>query len=97
MKVGAKGERLEETKNINKSLSALGDVIVAIANKDSHIPYRNSKLTELLQNCLGSDSKTLMFVNISSDQQDTLETISSLRFATKVNTCVIGTAKRHVQ
>ncbi|EMS16068.1 kinesin, putative [Entamoeba histolytica HM-3:IMSS] len=94
---GAKGERLEETKNINKSLSALGDVIVAIANKDSHIPYRNSKLTELLQNCLGSDSKTLMFVNISSDQQDTLETISSLRFATKVNTCVIGTAKRHVQ
>ena len=96
-KSDAKDKRKEETININKSLSTLSTVIKAIANKDSHIPYRDSKLTEVLQNSLSNESKTLMFVNISCEEDDTLETKASLNFATQVNNCVIGVAKRNVK
>lgn len=88
------GDRLRETKHINKSLSALGDVISSLANREKHVPFRNSKLTYLLQDSLGGDSKTLMFVNVSHETQSMNESVCSLRFAAKVNSCHVGTATR---
>ena len=84
---GATGDRLKETQNINKSLSCLGDVISALnqGKEGSHVPYRNSKLTYLLQYSLGGNSKTLMFVMISPLQGHLSETLTSLKFATKVH------------
>lgn len=55
-KTEAVGERLKEAQHINKSLSALGDVLSALAQKTSHVPYRNSKLTQLLQDSLGNST-----------------------------------------
>ncbi|KAI9762978.1 MAG: kinesin-like nuclear fusion protein [Chaenotheca gracillima] len=96
---GATGDRLKETQNINKSLSCLGDVIGALGQgKDGgHVPYRNSKLTYLLQYSLGGNSKTLMFVMASPLQAHLSETITSLKFATKVHNTHIGTARRQAK
>lgn len=65
-KTGAQGDRLQEAKNINLSLSALGNVISALVDgKSHHIPYRDSKLTRLLQDSLGGNTKTVMIANCS--------------------------------
>ncbi|KAF2465728.1 carboxy-terminal kinesin 2 [Lindgomyces ingoldianus] len=94
----AEGVRLKETQNINKSLSCLGDVIDRLGSgKEGHVPYRNSKLTYLLQYSLGGNSKTLMFVMVSPLQAHLQETITSLKFATKVHNTHIGTAKKQTK
>lgn len=64
-KSGSAGEQLKEAQAINKSLSALGDVISALATEQPHIPYRNHKLTMLMSDSIGGSAKTLMFVNVS--------------------------------
>lgn len=87
--------RMDETKKINKSLSELTNVIMALLQKNDHVPYRNSKLTHLLMPCLGGNSKTLMFVNVSPFQDCFLETVKSLRFAASVNSCKIAKAKKN--
>ncbi|KAJ8426281.1 hypothetical protein Cgig2_001030 [Carnegiea gigantea] len=87
------GDRLKEAQHINKSLSALGDVIASLAQKNSHVPYRNSKLTQLLQDSLGGQAKTLMFVHISPEPEAIGETISTLKFAERVATVELGAAR----
>ncbi|XP_006619626.1 protein claret segregational-like [Apis dorsata] len=91
---GEESVRLAETKNINKSLANLGNVILALLKKQEHIPYRNSKLTHLLMPSLGGNSKTLMLLNISPLDECYNETLNSLRFASNVNSCKTGNAKR---
>ncbi|KAF8242118.1 kinesin-domain-containing protein [Wilcoxina mikolae CBS 423.85] len=93
------GERLKETQSINRSLSCLGDVIAALGSgkEGAHIPYRNSKLTYLLQYSLGGNSKCLMFVMVSPMMAHLSESLTSLKFATKVNNTTIGTAKKQVK
>nr|GEZ39848.1 kinesin-like protein KIN-14S [Tanacetum cinerariifolium] len=93
-KIEVEGERLKESQFINKSLSSLGDVISALASKTSHIPYRNSKLTHILQSSLGGDCKTLMFVQISPSSADLGETICSLNFASRVRGVEHGPARK---
>ncbi|KAK9919932.1 hypothetical protein M0R45_028505 [Rubus argutus] len=87
------GDRLKEAQHINKSLSALGDVIASLAQRNSHVPYRNSKLTQLLQDSLGGQAKTLMFVHISPEYEALGETLSTLKFAERVSTVELGAAR----
>jgi hypothetical protein len=82
-KSGAQGEMLKEAQSINKSLSALGDVISALTSNQQHVPYRNHPLTMLMSDSIGGNAKTLMFVNTSPADYNTPESNSSLAFANR--------------
>lgn len=83
-KTGAQGERLKEATKINLSLSALGNVISALVDgKSSHIPYRDSKLTRLLQDSLGGNARTVMVANIGPASYNVEETLTTLRYANR--------------
>jgi hypothetical protein len=98
-KSGATGHTLRETQSINKSLSALGDVIQALLVKPKeskpHIPFRNSKLTMLLKDSLLGNSKTLMIVQLSPSDTDIGETHNSLAFAQRVRNVEVGRPYRN--
>jgi len=80
-RTGVQDERMEETKKINKSLSALGNVIHALTNGSEHVPYRDSKLTRILQESLGGNYKTTLVVTLSPFSSCKDETLSSIKFA----------------
>lgn len=82
-KTGASGQTLEEAKKINKSLSALGLVINSLTDGSTHIPYRDSKLTRILQESLGGNSRTSLIINCSPTSFNESETISTLRFGVR--------------
>ncbi|KAF1393310.1 hypothetical protein PFLUV_G00037750 [Perca fluviatilis] len=98
-KSGAEGSRLREAQCINKSLSALGDVINALRGKHSHVPFRNSRLTYLLQDSLNGDSKTLMMVQVSPLPSNMSESVCSLKFAQRVRSVELSasssSSRRH--
>ncbi|KAI4962799.1 hypothetical protein ZWY2020_025328 [Hordeum vulgare] len=85
MSSGAEGERLKEASNINKSLSTLSHVIMSLVDlkhgKKRHVPYRDSRLTFLLQDSLGGNSKTLIVANVSPSLCSSNETLGTLKFA----------------
>uniref|UniRef100_A0A3Q2YR78 Kinesin-like protein n=1 Tax=Hippocampus comes TaxID=109280 RepID=A0A3Q2YR78_HIPCM len=91
---GAEGGRLREARHINKSLSALGDVMDALRRKRPHVPFRNSRLTFLLQDSLQGDSKTLMMVQVSPVAADAGESLCSLKFAQRVRSVELNASKR---
>ncbi|TMW68053.1 hypothetical protein Poli38472_007725 [Pythium oligandrum] len=83
-KTGATGDRLQEANKINLSLSALGNVISALVDgKSKHIPYRDSKLTRLLQDSLGGNTKTVMIANCGPAEYNYEETLTTLRYASR--------------
>lgn len=91
----ATGQRLIEAAAINKSLSALGQVFKSLATSSSHVPYRNSKLTHVLQDSLGGDSKTCVFINISPLEVNLGETLCTLNFGRNIRKVELGPAKKH--
>jgi len=83
-KTGATGDRLKEATKINLSLSALGNCISALVDgRSAHIPYRDSKLTRLLQDSLGGNTKTVMFATVGPADYNYDETISTCRYANR--------------
>ena len=93
-KTGGNADRLKEGQSINKSLSALGDVMAALSEGGkAFVPYRNNKLTQLMQDSLGGNAKTLMFVNFSPADYNADETVTSLNFATRVKKVINNASK----
>jgi Kinesin motor domain len=92
---GATGKRLEESKNINQSLSALGNVIAALTARGgsrAHIPYRDSKLTRFLEDSLGGNCKTTMMCMVSPALDAFAESVSTLKFASRAK-CIRNRAE----
>ena len=96
-KSGVDGIAMKEAQNINKSLSALGDVMQALQKKEKFIPYRNSTLTDLMANALGGNAKTIMFINCCPASAHAFETVSSLKFAKRVGKVELGQAKKNTE
>ncbi|CDY57771.1 BnaC02g45110D [Brassica napus] len=94
-KSGSAGCQLKEAQSINKSLSALGDVIGALSSGSQHIPYRNHKLTMLMSDSLGGNAKTLMFVNVSPAESNLDETYNSLLYASRVR-MIVNDPSKHI-
>ncbi|CAN6453602.1 unnamed protein product [Victoria cruziana] len=92
-KSGSSGHQLKEAQSINRSLSALGDVISALSTEGQHIPYRNHKLTMLMSDSLGGNAKTLMFVNVSPAESNLDETHNSLMYASRARSIVNDPSK----
>ncbi|KAL9327288.1 hypothetical protein ACSQ67_007933 [Phaseolus vulgaris] len=92
-KSGSTGSQLKEAQSINKSLSALADVISALSSGGQHTPYRNHKLTMLMSDSLGGNAKTLMFVNVSPAESNLDETHNSLMYASRVRSIVNDPSK----
>ncbi|EED94949.1 predicted protein, partial [Thalassiosira pseudonana CCMP1335] len=90
------GKAMKEAQHINKSLSALGNVMEALDRKSSHVPYRDSKLTYLLQNSLGGNSRTMMIVAACPHNNSYDETTFALKFATRVRRINLGKAQKNV-
>lgn len=88
------GEQKKESIEINKSLTALGDVIAALTKREKQIPYRNHKLTQLMQDTLGGTAKTLMFVNCSPADTNLDETLMALKYATRAKQITNVTTKK---
>lgn len=87
------GDSQKEAIEINKSLTALGDVIESLTSGKKQIPYRNHKLTQVMQDALGGTSKTLMFVNCSPASSNYDETVMSLKYATRAKKITNDTRK----
>lgn len=90
------GQALKEAQHINKSLSALGNVMEALDRKASHVPYRDSKLTHLLTNSLGGNSRTMMIMTACPHNESYDETTFALKFATRVRRINLGSAQRNI-
>ncbi|XP_063053878.1 kinesin-like protein klp-3 [Engraulis encrasicolus] len=95
-KTEAKGQRLVEAAAINKSLTALGQVFSALKCNAIHVPFRNSKLTHLLQPCLCGDAKACVFVNVNPDPSNTAETLSTLQFGSSIRQVALGKATQNI-
>jgi hypothetical protein len=94
-KSGATGSVLKEAQYINRSLLSLGDVMEALDKKQSHVPYRNSKLTHLLQNALGGNARCMMIATVCPTDLTYDETMFTLQFATRVRNINLGIAHRN--
>ena len=92
----ASGDRLKEARHINKSLSALGDVVAALQEKRAHVPYRNSKLTTLLRSALGPNGKAALFAHVSPAPASADESVSTLAFAERAAAVELGKAAKRV-